>query len=30
MALYGFIAFYITCLAVTWWWYYRRGAEAPC
>ena len=30
MALYGFIAFYATCLAVTWWWYYRRGAEAPC
>jgi nitrate/nitrite transporter NarK len=27
MALYGFIVFYITCLAVTWWWYYRRGAE---
>jgi NNP family nitrate/nitrite transporter-like MFS transporter len=30
MALYGFIVFYATCLAVTWWWYYRRGAEAPC
>lgn len=30
MALYGFIVFYITCLAVTWWWYYRRGAETPC
>lgn len=30
MALYGFIAFYFTCLAVTWWWYYRRGAETPC
>lgn len=30
MALYGFIAFYASCLAVTWWWYYRRGAEAPC
>lgn len=29
-ALYGFIVFYVTCLAVTWWWYYRRGAEAPC
>ncbi|MCW4454843.1 NarK family nitrate/nitrite MFS transporter [Flavobacterium sp. MXW15] len=28
-ALYGFIAFYVTCLAVTWWFYYRRGAEAP-
>ena len=30
MALYGFIVFYATCLAVTWWWYYRRGAETPC
>lgn len=30
LALYGFIAFYVTCLAVTWWWYYRRGAETPC
>jgi len=30
LALYGFILFYVTCLAVTWWWYYRRGAEAPC
>ncbi|KRG43959.1 nitrate/nitrite transporter NarK [Stenotrophomonas pictorum JCM 9942] len=30
MALYGFIVFYTTCLAVTWWWYYRRGAETPC
>ena len=30
MALYGFVVFYITCLAVTWWWYYRRGAETPC
>ncbi len=30
MALYGFIIFYATCLAITWWWYYRRGAEAPC
>ncbi|MFC7300284.1 NarK family nitrate/nitrite MFS transporter [Cognatiluteimonas weifangensis] len=28
-ALYGFIVFYLSCLAVTWWWYYRRGAEAP-
>jgi NNP family nitrate/nitrite transporter-like MFS transporter len=30
MALYGFIAFYVSCLVVTWWWYYRRGAELPC
>jgi len=29
-ALYGFIAFYVTCVAVTWWWYYRSGAETPC
>ena len=30
MALYGFIAFYLSCLVITWWWYYRRGAETPC
>lgn len=30
LALYGFIVFYATCLAVTWWWYFRRGAETPC
>lgn len=29
-ALYGFIAFYVTCVAITWWWYFRKGAEAPC
>ncbi len=29
-AFYGFIAFYVSCLAITWWWYFRRGAEAPC
>jgi NNP family nitrate/nitrite transporter-like MFS transporter len=29
-ALYTFIVFYATCLAITWWWYFRRGAEAPC
>ncbi|WP_036138563.1 NarK family nitrate/nitrite MFS transporter [Aerolutibacter daejeonensis] len=29
-ALYGFIAFYLSCLVITWWWYYRRGAETPC
>jgi NNP family nitrate/nitrite transporter-like MFS transporter len=29
-ALYLFIAFYLSCVAITWWWYYRRGAEAPC
>ncbi len=30
LALYGFVAFYVTCLMVTWWWYYRRGADTPC
>ncbi|TAL86098.1 MAG: NarK family nitrate/nitrite MFS transporter [Rhodanobacter sp.] len=30
VALYGFIAFYFTCLVITWWWYFRRGAEMPC
>ncbi|MBV6418409.1 MAG: Nitrate/nitrite transporter NarK [Steroidobacteraceae bacterium] len=29
-AFYGFIAFYVSCFAITWWWYLRRGAEAPC
>lgn len=29
-ALYGFLAFYITCIAVTWWFYSRRSAENPC
>ena len=24
-ALYAFLAFYVTCLAVTWWFYTRRG-----
>ncbi len=28
-ALYGFVGFYVICIAITWWWYYRRGAEAP-
>lgn len=28
-ALHGFVAFYVTCLLVTWWFYYRRAAEAP-
>ncbi len=28
-ALYVFIGFYLSCLAITWWWYYRKGAEAP-
>jgi NNP family nitrate/nitrite transporter-like MFS transporter len=30
MALYVFIGFYVTCMAVTWWYYSRKGAEMPC
>jgi NNP family nitrate/nitrite transporter-like MFS transporter len=29
-ALFQFLAFYVTCLALTWWYYARKGAEAPC
>ena len=29
-ALAGFLAFYATCLAVTWWFYVRRNAPTPC
>jgi len=29
-ALYGFIVFYLTCIAITWWHYSRRNAEMPC
>lgn len=29
-ALYGFAAYYMTCLVLNWWLYARRGAEAPC
>ncbi|MHB9007106.1 MAG: MFS transporter, partial [Limisphaerales bacterium] len=29
-ALWQFMAFYATCLALTWWFYFRRNAEAPC
>lgn len=29
-ALYLFIAFYVSCIALTWWWYLRRNAECPC
>jgi NNP family nitrate/nitrite transporter-like MFS transporter len=29
-ALYGFLAFYITCIAMTYWYYSRRNAEMPC
>ena len=30
VALMQFLAFYCTCMALTWWFYQRRGAEAPC
>ena len=29
-ALAWFLAFYASCLGLTWWFYYRRRAEAPC
>jgi NNP family nitrate/nitrite transporter-like MFS transporter len=29
-ALYVFIVFYCTCVALTWWYYSRRRAEVPC
>ena len=29
-ALYGFIAFYVSCVLINWWYYARKGAEAPC
>jgi NNP family nitrate/nitrite transporter-like MFS transporter len=29
-ALYVFIAFYVTCIAITWWFYARRNAQMPC
>jgi NNP family nitrate/nitrite transporter-like MFS transporter len=29
-ALYLFIVFYVTCIALTWWYYARRGAEMAC
>jgi NNP family nitrate/nitrite transporter-like MFS transporter len=29
-ALYVFIVFYLTCIAVTWWFYVRKGARMPC
>ncbi|WP_028989422.1 MFS transporter [Thermithiobacillus tepidarius] len=28
-ALYTFLLFYVTCIAVSWWYYARRGAEVP-
>jgi MFS transporter, NNP family, nitrate/nitrite transporter len=30
LALNTYIAFYMTCLFVTWWWYRRDGAEVRC
>ncbi|MHB9025123.1 MAG: NarK family nitrate/nitrite MFS transporter [Armatimonadota bacterium] len=30
LALYAFLAFYLTCCVVTWWYYVRQNAEAPC
>jgi NNP family nitrate/nitrite transporter-like MFS transporter len=29
-ALWAFIVFYVTCIALTWWFYARRAAERPC
>ena len=29
-ALYVFIVFYLTCIAITWWYYAGRNAEMPC
>jgi NNP family nitrate/nitrite transporter-like MFS transporter len=29
-ALYAFIVFYLTCVALTWWFYSRRNAPMPC
>ncbi len=29
-ALYVFIVFYVTCIALTWWFYARRNAPMPC
>lgn len=29
-ALYAFIAFYVTCVVVTWWYYVRKNAEVRC
>jgi NNP family nitrate/nitrite transporter-like MFS transporter len=30
VALYGFAAYYLSCLAVNWWFYARRDAELAC
>ena len=26
----GFLVFYLICIAVTWWYYSRRNAPMPC
>ncbi|WP_369213061.1 NarK family nitrate/nitrite MFS transporter [Streptomyces flavofungini] len=28
-AMWGFVAFYVSCIAVAWWFYARKGAESP-
>lgn len=30
VAMYIFVSYYLSCIAVTWWWYARKGAETPC
>lgn len=29
-ALYGFLAFYVSCVIITWWFYARKNADMPC
>ena len=29
-AFYGFVVYYVSCLALNWWYYARRGAEIQC
>ena len=29
-ALYAFIVFYLSCMAITWWCYSRKNAPMPC
>ncbi len=29
-ALYAFVGWYLTCIAITWWYYARGNAEVPC
>jgi NNP family nitrate/nitrite transporter-like MFS transporter len=30
VALYCFVAFYVSCVGITWWYYARRNAPVPC